>query len=141
MRTEKVIFSFIAVVIGLLVAGVAFYVYQSTKMLPQQAERVVTIKRPTPTPEPAVFLVVEKPEDEDVVETKTVTIAGKTIPEATIVINAEGTDQVVRPASNGNFSTTVTIGDGANQILITSIAPNGEETTIIRTITYSTETF
>lgn len=141
MKGEKIVIAFIAVSIGILVAGAAFFLYQTTKTLPSAKTKTVSISSPTATPIPSVFLTVDRPRDEEVSDKKTITISGKTASSATIVISTQSTDQVITPASNGNFSTTLTIDDGENQIEITSIAPNGEETRIIRTVTYSTESF
>lgn len=141
MKGEKIVIAFIAVSIGILVAGVAFFLYQTTKILPSTKTKTISISSPTSTPIPSVFLTVDRPRDEEVSDKKIVTISGKTVPSATIVISTQSTDQVITPASNGNFSTTLAIDDGENQIEITSIASNGEEARIVRTVTYSIESF
>lgn len=141
MKTEKVVISFIAVAIGILAAGIIFYLYQTTKTLPSSKIKTVSITPPSPTPALTIFLSLDKPKDEEVFDTKTITISGKTVKDAVIVISNDSTDQVVTPASNGNFSTTTLLEDGQNQIEITAIAPNGEETKITKIITFSTENF
>lgn len=141
MKTEKVLLSFVAIVIGLVVASAAFYLYQSTKKIPAEKTKVVTVLSPTESPKPSIYLVVDNPKDEEVVEKKTITISGKTIRDALVVISTDIGDEVIEPASNGNFSTTVNIGDGQNQVEITAIASNGEEARVVRTVTFSTETF
>lgn len=141
MKGEKIVIAFIAVSIGILVAGVAFFLYQTTKILPSTKTKTISISSPTSTPIPSVFLTVDRPRDEEVSDKKIITISGKTAPSAIIVISTQSTDQVITPASNGNFSTTLIIDDGENEIEITSIAPNGEEARIVRTVTYSIESF
>lgn len=141
MKTEKIILSFIAVAIGILVSGIGFYFYQSTKTISPSKTKTISISKPSPTTPPSIFLAVDNPKDEDVIDKKIINISGKTTADAVIVISTEANDQVIPPASNGNFSATATIGDGQNQIEITAIVPNGEEAKIIRTITYSTESF
>jgi len=142
MKKEQVVLSFIAVLIGILVAGVAFYLYQSTRTISQsQIQKAKNLITPSPTQAPAVILTVSSPENEDVVDKKTIVISGKTNPDAIVVITTAVGDQVVSPASNGNFSATATIDDGANIIEVTAIAQDGQETKVTRTITYSTETF
>ncbi len=101
----------------------------------------MTITKPTPSPKPSIFLQVESPEDEKVVTSKTVKINGKTTPEAIIVISTALGDSVISPTTNGDFSTTTVIEDGANQIEITAIGPNGEEASVVRTVSFSTENF
>ncbi len=141
MKTEKVILSFIALLAGLLVAGVAFYFYQSTKAIPPSSVRTVTVKPPSPTPKSSIFLTIATPADEQVVANKTINITGNTIPDATVLVSTEIGDQVTTTAQNGNFQVTINLDNGENLIYITAIAPNGEEVTLIRTITYSTESF
>lgn len=141
MKKERVVLAFIAAIIGLLVAGVAFYIYQSSK----------TIHVPNPTTSPSVKNPAEKiqnvilnltsPQDESVINNKVVQVSGNTKPDATIIVLTELDQKVVTPSSEGDFSTTVNIDSGENIIEITAIAPNGEEKTIKRTVTFSTENF
>lgn len=141
MKTEKIVISFIAILIGILFASVAFYFYQSTKTVPQSEIKIAGTPTPTSKSKSAVFLAIDSPRDEEVVSKKTINIVGKTTSEAIVVISTKNTDEVIKPASNGNFSTTAVIDNGVNKIEITAINPNGEETKIIRTVTFSTENF
>jgi hypothetical protein len=141
MKQERIILSFIMVLIGLLVAGVAFYFYQGTKTISNPKTTVVVV---TPSPTPianSVYLNVNSPTDESVTDNKTVTVAGQTTPNATIVIITNSDQEVLQPSGQGDFSTTVTIADGENLIRITTFAADGQSTSIQRTITYSTEDF
>lgn len=143
MKKEKVVLSFIAVVLGLLVSGVAFYLYQSTKTVPDAKTKTISIK-PSVAPDletSSIFLSLDSPKDESVVDKKIINVTGKTVKDAVVVVSTNIDDEVISPASNGNFSTTVNIEDGQNQIEVTAIAPNGEEEKAIRTVTFSTETF
>lgn len=141
MKTEKIVISFIAILIGILFASVAFYLYQSTKTIPPSETKITRNLTPTPKSETSVFLAIDSPKDEEVIGKKTINIVGKTIPGAVVIISTKSTDEAIKPASNGNFSTTAVIDDGVNKIEITAIAPNGEEKRIIRTVTFSTENF
>lgn len=144
MKAEKVILSLVAVIVGLIAAGVAFYLYQMTKTIPPEKNKTLSVKSqitPTPTPNNENFLNVEGPKDESVVNNKTITISGKTSPKATIIVSTENSDQVVVPATNGDFTLSDTIGNGTNMIQITAVFPSGEEKKVIRTVTYSTESF
>jgi hypothetical protein len=143
MKQEKIILSFIAVLIGLLVSGAAFYFYQSTKII-NPPKTNLSFHATTPTPKPkqqTIFLNLNQPNDESVTDNKTVTVSGKTIPQATIAIITASDQQIVQPSSQGNFSSTVTIDDGENIIEVKAISPNGESKTIQKTITYSTQDF
>ena len=144
MRAERVILSFVAVVIGLIAAGAAFYFYQMTKELsPDQTKPlgVASKNSPSPTPDNANLLTVDSPKDEEVFDKKTITISGKTTPKSNIIVSSENNDQVVTPTETGEFTLTESIENGTNIIQITAIFPNGEEKKVTRTVTYSTENF
>jgi len=141
MKKEKVILSFIATLIGLMVAGGAFYFYESSKTVPPSKIKTITIATASPTPKPSIFLSLDRPKHEDVVSKKTITISGKTIPDAIVSIIAENSQDIITPALNGDFSTTINIEDGQNLIEITAIAQNGESVKALRTVTFSTEEF
>lgn len=141
MKQERVVLSFVMVLVGLLVAGIAFYFYQTTKVVrPNQLNPVVG-QNPTPSPKPTIYLTLTAPTDESVTDNKTLQISGQTNPEATIVVITDSDQSLLQPTSMGNFSTTITLGTGQNIIEIESILPNGETTTIQRVVTYSTESF
>lgn len=143
MKAEKVILSFIAIIVGLVAAGVAFYFYQVTKTVPEDQNKpiaVVTQEAAAPTPEEKL-LTIDSPKEEEVFNKKLITIKGKTESGATVVVSSETADDVVTPAANGEFSLTHTIPDGTTVIEITAIFPNGEEERVTRTVTFSTEEF
>lgn len=141
MKKERVILSFIAVVIGLAVAGILFYVYQMTKTVSPTTPRQNGLTVATPTPDSNHFLTITTPREEDIVSNKTITISGKTTPDATVIVSSNTDEQVVTPAQNGNFTLTQLLENGANQIQITAIFPTGEEKTVTRTVSYTTESF
>lgn len=126
---------------GLLVTGVGFFFYQSAKTIPPSQIKNITVAKVSPTPSSSVFLTIETPKDEEVFDKKVIAVNGKTEPGAIIIVSTHVSDEVIEPASNGSFSTTITIEDGQNQLEITAIAPNGQETKITRTVTYSIESF
>ena len=141
MKTEKVVISFIAVGIGIFVAAVAFYLYQTTKMVSTSETKTICISPTIPVPKSSIFLNLDTPKDEDVANTKTVTLTGSTSLNTVVIITTSSNDQVITPAANGNFSTTVVLDNGENKIEIAAVAPNGEEAKLIRTVTVSTESF
>lgn len=140
MTKEKLILSVVAIFIGLLAASIIFYLYQGTKSLPKELQKTVFVK-PTETPKPLVLLVVDEPKDEKIYDTKVIKIIGKTEPDALIVILTENSEDVLNPAKNGDFSTTVTLENGANLIQITAVNKKGETNTVERTASYSSENF
>jgi hypothetical protein len=141
MKQERVILAFIAVLIGLLAAGLAFYFYQSTKTVSPSNTTVVNPRSPSPTPKPTIYLTLQSPNDEIVVDNKTLKINGKTNPGATIMIATASDQEVIQPTQMGDFSTTTTLDNGENLIKIFVVLPDGETESLQRTVTYSTEDF
>lgn len=140
MTKEKIVLSFVAVLIGLLVASLAFYLYQKTKVISPENQKTVSVK-PVPIPKPLVFLTVDEPQDEKIYDSKIVKVTGKTEEGALIVILTRNNEEVLSPTVNGDFSTTITLENGANLIQITAVGKNGDTNTIEKTISYSGESF
>lgn len=141
MKKEKIILSFIAALIGIVVAIGAFFIYQSTKKVDPSEIKKINIENPTPTPSSTIFITVERPKDEEVTDERIITISGKTVPDAKIVVLTQSNEEAAVAASNGNFSTEITLDDGENIIEISAITENGEVAKTKLTVTYSTETF
>ncbi len=142
MKAEKFILSVIAILIGLLAAGGIFYVYQMMRVVPNKT-KTIAMKHviPTPTPDLNNFLTVDNPADESVTSSKTLSISGKTVSSATVLVDSDSNDEVATPASNGNFTLTIPLDDGTSLIHITAIFKNGDEKQITRTVTFSSESF
>jgi hypothetical protein len=140
MNKEKIILSFIAIAFGLIVAGIAFYFYQTTKPIDNNS-KTISIVSPTPEAKPSITLTLDAPIDEEVVDKNELTVSGKTTSNATVVITTDISQDVITPEEDGKFSTTVTLDDGQNMLEVTAISPNGENVTIKRTVTYSEEEF
>ncbi|MCL4354040.1 hypothetical protein M1349_01045 [Patescibacteria group bacterium] len=141
MKKEKTILSFAAVFIGLIVAGIAFYIFQLTKTLPPQATKTEAVRLPTQAPKSGMFLAISEPANEVVLDSKTVKISGKTLPGSVIIVATKANQEVIKPTSGGDFSTTVVIQDGVNIVRVTAISANGEEKTVLRTVSFTSEDF
>ncbi|MFH1186967.1 MAG: hypothetical protein V1697_02200 [Candidatus Levyibacteriota bacterium] len=141
MKKERTVLALLAIIIGLIFAGVAFYFSQHAKILPESESNPILVKAVSPTPKPTIFLSINEPSDEKITDKKVVKISGKTEKNATIIILTKSDFDIIRPSSTGDFSTTVNISSGVNTIRITAIAPNGEEQTVKRTISFTTEEF
>lgn len=140
MRIEKIILAIAGILAGLFVAGIAFYIYQTTKTLSPTSIQTITVQKPTPSAND-VPLVIENPADESVVTSKILQITGKTDSKATVVVTTDTNDVVVQPSSDGNFSLTITLDSGENRILITSIMPDGTESQKTLTVSQTTQDF
>jgi hypothetical protein len=142
MKIEKILLSIVATLLGLAFAGIAFFIFESTKVIEPENNQTVSKISPTKSPEaPETFLTIDRPKDEEVVKTKSLIIAGKTREDAVITIITNSNEDIVTPSQNGDFSTTVTIDNGQNIIEIIALAPNGESVKIKKIVTYSEEEF
>lgn len=141
MKKEKLILSSIAVLFGLLVAGAAFYLFQATKTVSDTNTKTIFFASPSPTLSPSISLTLDRPKDEEVVNSRVLVISGKTGSNAIITIITDSSEDVITPSASGDFSTTVNLNEGQNILEVISIAPNGESITIRKTVTYSQEEF
>ena len=143
MKAEKVILSFVAVFVGLIAAGIAFYLYQTTKVIPDQTKPSATkvAIQATPTPSGTDIFTVDSPQNEQVFDKKLITIKGTAVKGAIITVSTDDTDQVVQPADNGSFTLTQTIPDNTSVIELSAIFPDGTQKKIDRTVTFSTANF
>lgn len=140
MKTEKIILSFGATLLGLIVAAGFFYFFQIAKTQTPKT-KVVSIASPTPTSIPSISLALSQPKDEEVVNNKIITVSGKTRSDAVIVILINGVENIITPSISGNFSTQITVGNGQNVIDVIAISADGETKSIRKTVTYSEEDF
>jgi len=140
MKKEKLILCFIATLFGLIIAGIAFYLFQATKTVPN-ATKTISLASPTPTPLPSISLTLDKPKDEEVVSSKVLVVSGKTQSNAVVAVITDSSQDVITPSANGDFSTTVNLNDGQNILEVIVIAPNGESIASKKTVTYSQEEF
>lgn len=142
MKKEKLILSFIATLLGLLVAGIAFYLFQAAKTVPNTATKTISFASPAPTTStPSISLTLDRPKDEEVVNSKVLVVSGRTRSSAVVIVITDSSNEVVTPSANGDFSTTVNLDDGQNILEVISIAPNGESIANKKTVTYSQEEF
>lgn len=141
MKKEKLILSFIATLLGLLVAGIAFYLFQAAKTIPNTATKTISFASPAPTSTPSISLTLDRPKDEEVINNKVLVVSGKTKSSAVVIVITDSSNEVVTPSANGDFSTTVNLDDGQNILEVIALAPNGESAKIKKTITYSLEEF
>lgn len=141
---ERIIIVFVAIVLGLIITTIGFFLYQSTKILPQDQPKNSTNNKkisPTPSQESGIMLIIDEPKDLSITDKRTVVVKGKTDPKNTIIVSTNEEDSVASPNSLGEFSVSVTIDAGANKIITRSITSEGEEKDDVRTVTFTTEDF
>lgn len=141
MKKKKIFTTFLILLIGTLFALGGFYLYQQSKVIKPSKIKKIVLEEPSPAPDSSIFISVAKPEDEEVSTTRSLTISGKTIPNAKIVILTPTTQEAGVAAKDGSFSTDINLDEGENIIEISAVADNGETAKIKRTVIYTTEDF
>lgn len=123
---------------GALGLAIAFGVWRaSTSFAPER--KITQTEAPTPTITPTISLTIASPVDSAVVSEEKITLSGKTVTNATVVV-ATGEDEAVATADQeGNWEAEVGLVGGANAILVVAFAEDGESTEKEITIVYSTE--
>jgi uncharacterized protein YfaP (DUF2135 family) len=84
-------------------------------------------------------LSVKSPAEGDTVAKNTVTISGNVSYPATIVISGGAGDVVID--STGSFTTNYDLLEGDNELIISAIDGSGHQSTVTRSIFYTTESF
>lgn len=139
---ERFIIIIVAIVAGLFITSAGFFIYQSTK----KGSDTPLAKKSSTTSTPVhadgtLFVKVSEPNDESLTTKRTLTVKGTTNPDNIIVVSSNLQDIEAKPNQDGNFSLSIDIDAGANEIVTRAIAPDGSTAQDIKTVTYSTEEF
>jgi hypothetical protein len=82
--------------------------------------------------EHAITLTVTSPVDNSQVQTSTVAVTGKTVPNAEVSVN----DKDIKANATGVFSVTISLDEGENPIMVVANDANGNAAEQEITITY-----
>lgn len=144
MKKELVVAILVGVILGFTITGL-FWIKRKGKISFPSNEEAVQEETPkeeptnTPTPiEKTVSLEIEEPENEIISQVEKLTIKGKSIPEATIVIIWEEGEDILVADDDGKFETQITLIGGENIIDISAYDDEGNSTSKTLTATYST---
>ncbi len=95
---------------------------------------------PTPTPKPNEVLSIQSPLPESIEAKNESLISGSAPPNAIIVIEGEGTEHVVVANAEGLYAGKISLGEGKNDITVTSYAGPNVQTQSV-TVYYTPEDF
>ncbi|MBI4097098.1 MAG: hypothetical protein HY428_01655 [Candidatus Levybacteria bacterium] len=135
----------IFVIIGILVVLVVILAFLLPTLMRNKTEEPVNVAptpvveeaTPTPTDDEAdvsegLTITITSPEDKTTVSTATVAVSGTTTPLSDVFVN----DAELKANSAGNFSTTVTLDEGENTILVAANDADGNYAEKQITVTY-----
>ena len=120
---------------GLLAIGIVFLIFN-----PQYLQKDSAFPLSPLTKEPvSLTLHLESPDDNQMVYDPKIKIEGQTAPKALVVISSDTVDQALEADGGGDFSTTLTLQSGVNQITVMTLDEQGNTKTEERTLYYSKE--
>lgn len=95
---------------------------------------------PTPTPKPNEILNIQSPLPESIEPKNESLISGSAPPSAIVVIEGEGTENVIIANAQGAYAGKISLGEGKNEITVTSYAGANVQTQTV-TVYYTPEDF
>ena len=143
MRKEVVVAIISGFVLGLLITGGVGWMGKFPRSKVFQGSASVS---PTPflSPSPKkpplkmIPLTVTEPQDHSIINTASVTLRGKTSPQAVVVVIYPEGENIVEADDKGDFQSVITLGGGANKIKVTAYDKNGDKREVEINLVYST---
>ena len=89
-------------------------------------------------PPSSLFLTLDQPEDESIINQPKISVSGTTLPSAQIAITYEEGEVLTEADAEGNFQNEISLIGGANEITVTAFGEEGEEISKSLTVVYST---
>lgn len=94
---------------------------------------------PVTTEPVSISLNLSSPDDNILVFESSILISGKTSPNATVILSLDEEDRIIEAKASGNFSDTVKLKEGVNNLIISTFDNQGNGKSESRTIYYSKE--
>lgn len=138
---ERLIIIVLAIVSGLIITTIAFFVYQNLISSSNSAVEKRSAVNNEPERTNSLLLEVSTPIDGSLTDNRSIAVKGTTNPENIVIVSSNQEDNSGKPSSDGKFSITIDIDAGANFLIVRSIAPDGNEISREIVITYTTEEF
>lgn len=133
----------VAIVIGLIISAIVIGGILRARRAISNLKLDIPKSSSTPypsasvNPETGLFVVIDSPDNQVLTEPK-LTLSGKTVSKAYIVINGEAGDYIIVASDTGKFSQEINLSKGANTIKITVYEENGNNTSTTINAVYST---
>lgn len=136
----------IAGCIGFFIGSIGALTVTHLPNLIQEVTKKQITKQTSLSPVPSIaqivpkesLLSIDQPPDGSISDDKRIKISGKSQKGSVILIDTDWDSQIVESASDGTFSSNLTISEGANQIQVTSYNQDTENSKTI-TVFYTPE--
>ncbi|MCD6225816.1 hypothetical protein J7J95_01910 [bacterium] len=142
---------FLAILIGIVFGLIVMFGWEVKKKhlpssFPSPTPTIAPSLSVTPssqesTQEKTLFLSLDSPEDESISSQEKITLKGKTIPLATIIVISEEEENILVANENGEFESTISLSPGPNEIEVSAYDEEGKVVKKTITVTYSTAKF
>ncbi len=130
---------FILSMIIILLAGTGFFAALHFFVNPLQNPTTASSYQPVTSLPVSLTLNLSSPEDNSLVFDNNLLVSGKTIPNALILITINDNNQFINASNIGDFSLTIKLQLGGNQLIVSSFDNLGNYKSELRTIYYSGE--
>ena len=138
MKKEVVLAIVIGFGIGLLITFGIYTARTAVNQADQQNQQASIQAPQIPDATSSAKLKITTPANHSLFDTDTISLEGKTTPEAILTIIGQEGQQIITADEDGNFNTELELSGGANQIKISSFSKDGEKTEITLTVVFST---
>jgi hypothetical protein len=137
MNKDALLATVIGFVVGLCITGLLLMGPKLMTYLPKISLPTISLgqsnPQTTPTPDAKDFtLTIDSPLNEAIEHTAEVLVSGTTHPKATVIIQTDIDDEVVRSSDDGKYAGKVTLGEGKNDLTVTSYTVGKPETKTVQ---------
>lgn len=129
---------FILSMLVILLIGFAFLGLMYLFLNPSTASTPLSLQKPVTTEPVSLTLNLSSPDNNLLVFDPDILVQGQTSEGATVILDTDNAD-FVPDLSGGNFSATVKLQPGLNQLTVTSFDDTGNSKSENRVVYYSTE--
>lgn len=131
--------AFILSMVLLLVLGVAFFVGLHFYLNQSSTAPKSALLGPVTQEPVSLILTLSGPDDNQLTFDSHLLLQGRTSSDAAVILSSDGEDLVLDTDNKGNFSTTIKLRQGLNQMTVRAFDSSGNSKSENRTIYYSTE--
>lgn len=128
---------FILSMLALLIVGVVFLGAFNFLVNPKSNPVALNDYQPVTQNRVSLTLDLSSPDDNLLVFDNNLLVSGKTVPGATVLITLNDDNQLTTASNQGDFSLTVKLQTGGNQLVVSSFDASGNYKSEFRTIYYS----
>lgn len=150
MNKDAILATVIGFGIGLVIAAAVFLGPSIFKNMPKFGlpdfswiiSKLTTSQsvKPTPTPTPSDTLTIQSPLPEAIEPKNETLVTGTVAPESIVVIEGESSETVAVANSQGAYAGKIVLGEGKNDIVVTSYTKDKVQTLTVR-VYYTPEDF